>query len=88
MNKMTNTRRPVARQKAAPQTEEERQERIVRFLSQRREGFSANILYHLCRNPFSVFVNRKKLVEQAVDMGDYLMEKLYPVAEVKKEEEE
>lgn len=86
MNKMTNTRRPVARQKAAP-TEEERQEKIVRFLSQRREGFAANILYHLCRNPFSIFVNRKKLVEQAVIMGDFLMEKLYPLADFEKKEE-
>ena len=82
-----------------PLTDEEKQARIMQFLSQKREQFSINILNGLCSNPKTLeervvvssrggqhteISNAEKVVNLAVDMADKLLEKLYPI----KEEEE
>ena len=73
--------RPIGK----PLSEAEKKERILQFLSQRREHFSISILTHLCHNPF---LSKKRLVEKSVAIADALMEKLYPIKEEEKPKEE
>jgi hypothetical protein len=82
MNKSMKKSIPVARQQVAPLTPEQKQEAMLRFFTQKRESFTTGILFNLCQNP-SVLddLDGKSLVDTAVDMADYLIEKLYPLKE-------
>jgi len=57
-------------------TPEEQKQRIVQFLAQKRETFAIAILQGICSNPE---IHAKNPVEEAVEMADRLMEKLYPM---------
>ena len=75
-----------------PLTEEEKQQRIMQFLQQKRESFSISILCSLCQGVSSaravvkadlhsttIAIDTDGLVADAVKMADELMEKLYPM---------
>lgn len=73
---------PVARQQVARElTPEQKQEAMVRFFTQKRESFTTGILFNLCQNPAMGDADPKVVVEHAVEMADYLLEKLYPLKE-------
>lgn len=81
---MGNSRKqsiPVARQQNAPLTPEQKQEAMIRFFTQKRESFSTGILFNLCQNPAMGDADPKVVVDHAVEMADYLIEKLYPLKE-------
>ncbi len=82
MNKSMKQSRPVGKPQAAPLTPEQKQEAMLRFFTQKRESFATGILFNLCQNP-SVLddLDGKSLVDTAVEMADYLIEKLYPLKE-------
>jgi len=61
-----------------PLTDEEKQARVMQFLAQKRETFALAILQGICSNPE---IHAKNPVEEAVEMADALMEKLYPIKE-------
>ena len=72
-----------------PLTEEERKNKILQFLAQKREAFAINILNGLCHNlkdntPVEMDMD---VVDLAVKMADKLMETLYPMPEESKKEE-
>lgn len=58
-------------------SEEEKRLQIVRFLSQKREQFSINILCSLLQN--NPGVHPEIVLNKAVDLADGLMQKLYPM---------
>ena len=68
-----------------PLTDEEKQQRIMQFLTQKREVFSINILSGMVQgavtNKDVTNIQCKSLVDLAVEMADALMEKLYPIKE-------
>ena len=73
---------PVARQQVARElTPEQKQEAMMRFFTQKRESFTTGILFNLCQNPAMGDADPKVVVDHAVEMADYLMEKLYPLKE-------
>lgn len=73
---------PVARQQVARElTPEQKQEAMVRFFTQKRESFTTGILFNLCQNPALGDADPKTVVDHAVEMADYLLEKLYPLKE-------
>ena len=81
---MGNSRKPsqpIARQSAAALTPEQKQEAMVRFFTQKRESFATGILFNLCQNPAMGDADPKIVVDHAVEMADYLIEKLYPLKE-------
>lgn len=61
-----------------PLTDEEKKERVIRFLAQKRETFALAILQGICSNPE---IHAKNPVEEAVEMADHLLEKLYPLTD-------
>jgi predicted nucleic acid-binding protein len=64
--------------KPRPLSEDEKKAQVERFLAQKRESFSINILCNLCR------VTKKAdldLVKKSVEMADALIMELYPVPE-------
>ena len=74
-----------------PLTDEEKQQRIMQFLTQKRETFCINILSGMMQgavtNKDVTNYRCKSLVKLAVEMADALMEKLYPIeAESPKDE--
>ena len=75
-----------------PLTDEEKQQRIMQFLTQKREAFSINILSGMLQgavtNKDVTNIQCKSLVDLAVEMADALLEKLYPIKEEEKTEEE
>lgn len=79
------TSKSMKPQAAKPVSEEEKRLQIVRFLSQKREQFTLNILNGLCHNIKSntpdagVIEGVYDVVDLAVKMADKLMEKLYPM---------
>lgn len=84
------TPRPAPQAKPKPLTEEERKNKILQFLAQKREAFAINILNGLCHNlkdntPMDV---QEDVVDIAVKMADKLMEKLYPMPETPEENKE
>ena len=96
-----NNKRPV-KGVMTPPTEEEKRMQVMRFLSQKREQFSVNILKGLCSNPAAISINETvsrdgqqhieinngdTLVDQAVKMADKLLERLYPLKDEGKGEE-
>lgn len=78
MNKSMKPSRPAG-QVAKELTPEQKQEAMVRFFSQKRESFSTGILFNMCQNPAMANADPKVIVDNAVEMADYLMEKLYPI---------
>ena len=72
-----------------PMTDEEKQQRIMQILTQKRETFSLTILSGMVQgavtNKDVTNFQCKSLVELAVEMADALMEKLYPMPKEDKE---
>ena len=72
-----------------PLTDEEKQQRIIHFIAQKREAFSINILSGMLQgavtNKDVTNIQCKSLVDLAVEMADALMEKLYPMPKEDKE---
>ena len=72
-----------------PMTDEEKQQRIMQILTQKRETFSLSILSEMMQgavtNKDVTNIQCKSLVELAVEMADALMEKLYPMPKEDKE---
>lgn len=68
-------------------SEEEKRLQIVRFLSQKREQFSINILCNLCRvlPDDATSAQAKAMVSLSVEMADKLMQKLYPMEREKED---
>ena len=66
-----------------PMTDEEKQQRIMQILTQKREAFSISILTGMLQgavtNKDVNNIQCKSLVDLAVAMADALMEKLYPM---------
>lgn len=66
-----------------PMTDEEKQQRIMQILTQKREAFSISILSGMVQgavtNKDVTNIQYKSLVDLAVNMADALMEKLYPM---------
>lgn len=74
-----------------PLTDEEKQQRIMQFITQKREAFSINILSGMLQgavtNKDVTNIQCKSLVDLAVEMADALLEKLYPIKEENPKEE-
>lgn len=72
-----------------PMTDEEKQQRIMQILTQKREAFSLSILSGMVQgavtNKDVTNFQCKSLVDLAVEMADALMEKLYPMPKEDKE---
>ena len=72
-----------------PMTDEEKQQRIMQILTQKRETFSLSILSGMVQgavtNKDVTNMQCKSLVDLAVEMADALMEKLYPMPKEDKE---
>ena len=72
-----------------PMTDEEKQQRIMQILTQKREAFSISILSGMVQgavtNKDVTNTQCKYLVDLAVEMADALMEKLYPMPKEDKE---
>ena len=68
-----------------PMTDEEKQQRIMQILTQKREAFSISILSGMLQgavtNKDVTNIQCKSLVDLAVEMADALLEKLYPIKE-------
>lgn len=72
--------KPTKPIRLAPQTKEEQEMQVARFFANKREQFAINILANSVRG--EAFLNAEegvKIVDTAVAMADYLLEKLYPV---------
>ena len=77
---------------ATPQrrmTDEEKQQRIMQILTQKRETFSLTILSGMVQgavtNKDVTNIQCKSIVDLAVEMADALLEKLYPMPKEDKE---
>ena len=72
-----------------PMTDEEKQQRIMQILTQKREAFSISILSGMLQgavtNKDVTNIRCKSLVDLAVEMADALIEKLYPIPKEDKE---
>ena len=72
-----------------PMTDEEKQQRIMQILTQKRETFSLTILSGMVQgaatNKDVTNFQCKFLVDLAVNMADALLEKLYPIPKEDKE---
>ena len=70
-------------------TDEEKQQRIMQVLMQKRETLSLSILSGMMQgavtNKDVTNIQCKSLVDLAVEMADALMEKLYPMPKEDKE---
>ena len=68
-----------------PMTDEEKQQRIMQILTQKRETFSLTILSGMVQGAVTekhvTNIQCKSLVDLAVEMADALLEKLYPIKE-------
>ena len=75
-----------------PMTDEEKQQRIMQILTQKRETFSLTILSEMVQgavtNKDVTNIQCKSLVDLAVEMADALMEKLYPMPNEEKPKED
>lgn len=71
-----------------PMTDEEKRQRIMQILTQKRETFSLTILSGMVQgavtNKDVTNFQCKSLVDLAVEMADALLEKLYPLEEKEK----
>lgn len=75
--------RPAGKAQVAPLTPEEQQEKIIRFLSQKRESIATGVLYNVLHNPeiLKADVTPESLAEYAVEIADKMIEVLYPLKE-------
>lgn len=68
-----------------PLTDEEKKERVIRFLAQKREQYAISILSGMVQgavtNKDVTNFQCKSLVDLAVEMADALLEKLYPLTD-------
>lgn len=66
-----------------PLTDEEKQQRIMQFLTQKREAFSINILSAVAHGADTDWSDAeiKNAVDLSVKMADALLDKLYPIKE-------
>jgi len=68
-----------------PLTDEEKKERVIRFLAQKREQYAISILSGMMQgavtNKDVTNFQCKSLVDLAVEMADALLEKLYPLTD-------
>ena len=73
-----------------PLSLEERKQRIMQILAQKREAFSINILSAVAHGADTDWTDAeiKDAVDISVKMADALMEKLYPMPEEGKPKEE
>ena len=69
-----------------PLTPEEKQQQILRFLSQKREQYATSILFGLVHNP-NLGMTAEQAVEWSMKAADLMMEKLFPIAEQAPENE-
>lgn len=69
-----------------PLSLEERKQRIMQILAQKRESFSISILCSLLQN--NPGVKNEDVITKAVNLADGLIEKLYPMPEEEKPKEE
>ena len=69
-----------------PLSLDERKQRIMQILAQKRESFSISILCSLLQN--NPGVKNEDVIIKAVSLADGLMEKLYPMPEEGKPKEE
>lgn len=71
--------------KPRPLSEDEKKAQVERFLAQKRESFSINILCNMVhgaiQNKNTTNMDCKSLVGIAVEMADALIMELYPVPE-------
>ena len=67
--------RPIGK----PLTEEEKKQKIMQFVQQKREAFAINILCSLIQGDFEN--SNEDLVERSVTLADKLFEALYPLPE-------
>ena len=91
INHLTNkimgnlTPRPAPQVKQRPLTDEEKKERVIRFLAQKREQYAISILSGMVQgavtNKDVTNFQCKSLVDLAVEMADALLEKLYPLTD-------
>lgn len=80
--------RPIGK----PLTDEEKKQRVIQFVQQKRENFSINILCSLAQGAITydkpiTKESLLKVVDVAVDMADALFEKLYPLPEEEQKKE-
>lgn len=82
--------RPAGKAQVAPLTPEEQQEKIIRFLSQKRESIATGVLYNVLHNPeiLKADVTPESLAEYAVEIADKMIEVLYPLKEESEVSEE
>lgn len=88
-NKLTP--RPMPQAKMRPMSDEEKQARIIQFLTQKREQFSINILSEMVQGAITnrdvTNIACKVLVDLAVEMADDLIGELYPMPKDETNEE-
>ena len=65
-----------------PLSLEERKQRIMQILAQKRESFSISILCSLLQN--NPGIHPDDVIVKAVDLADGLIKKLYPIEEESK----
>ena len=70
---------PVTRPVAKPLTEEEKKQKIMQFVQQKREAFAISILCSLIQGDFEN--SNEDLVERSVILADKLFEALYSLPE-------
>lgn len=85
-NPMNKTMKPAGFQPrvapARPLTKDEKKQKIMQFVQQKREAFAINILCSLCHENGTLHPDT--LVDKAVALADALFEKLYPLPEEEK----
>lgn len=66
-----------------PPTEEEKRERVMRFLMQKREQYTISILQGIVANPevFNYGMTFEGVINHAVSLADKLLEKIYPLTD-------
>ena len=82
---MKSQNHQVIRPIGKPLTEEEKKQRVIQFVQQKREAFALTIMGGFCSNPelFRQEVDAKTLAGMAVKTADALFEELYPLPEEK-----
>lgn len=66
--------------KSQEMTEDQKQEQILRFISQKRESFATGALFNMLQNP-EYELTPSALAKEAVAIADAMMEELYPIGD-------
>lgn len=64
-----------------PLTDEEKKDRVIRFLAQKREQYAISILPGMVANPEVFNLTEEGVIDHAVSLADKLLEKLYPLTD-------